>query len=53
MVDASPGEQYLASIYWVFQTLTTVGYGDIPAITTSERLISCFIMVLGKLLDPF
>jgi hypothetical protein len=41
-------QQYLASIYWVFQTLTTVGYGDMPAISTCEQIFAVIIMVLGK-----
>mmetsp|Transcript_5655 Transcript_5655/g.5165 ORF Transcript_5655/g.5165 Transcript_5655/m.5165 type:complete len:280 (+) Transcript_5655:859-1698(+) len=31
IVDDSYPYQYLTSVYWAFQTITTVGYGDIPA----------------------
>ena len=34
--DSSDGEIYLAAIYWAFQTLLTVGYGDIPAYTNGN-----------------
>ncbi len=35
--DSSNATLYLASIYWAFQTLLTVGYGDMGAFTTSKR----------------
>ncbi len=35
-IDAGNGSLYLASIYWAFQTLLTVGYGDCGAFTTSK-----------------
>jgi CRP-like cAMP-binding protein len=38
---------YLASLYWAFTTMTTVGYGDITPVTTSERLLAIVIMLFG------
>ena len=29
--DDSPYRQYIISYFWALQTLTTVGFGDIPA----------------------
>lgn len=35
------------SIYWAIVTLTTVGYGDISPQTTTGRLLSALVMILG------
>jgi len=35
------------SIWWVFVTVFTVGYGDIKPITVGGRLIAIFIMLVG------
>ena len=40
-------DRYIASIYWAFTTMTTVGYGDISATTRVERVIACFGMIVG------
>jgi hyperpolarization activated cyclic nucleotide-gated potassium channel 2 len=39
--------QYLGSLYWALQTLTTVGFGDICAIRTTEKVITIFWMIFG------
>lgn len=43
----TPLEQYLVSVYWAFQTITTVGFGDIAIGLTSEYLLSLAWMVFG------
>ena len=35
------------SIYWIIVTLTTVGYGDISAITPLCQCIASLIMIMG------
>ena len=47
LLDSSPGTQYLYALYWSTQTVVTVGYGDIPAVTSAEITLSLFWMVFG------
>lgn len=42
--------QYLTSFYWSITTLTTVGYGDISAVTNSEKVMSVFAELLGGMI---
>lgn len=37
----------MASFYWAFQTITTVGYGDINAETPGERVLAIIWMIVG------
>ncbi|CDW89227.1 cation channel family protein [Stylonychia lemnae] len=46
-LDKDPSVQYLASIYWALQTLTTVGFGDIYAKTIPEKVIAILWMIFG------
>eukprot|EP00948_MAST-09A_sp_MAST-9A-sp1_P001674 g1674.t1 len=43
----SLGDKYVASLYWSFSTISTVGYGDIAAVTNIEKWYSVFAMLLG------
>jgi CRP-like cAMP-binding protein len=47
VINAPTGTLYLASVYWSFSTITTVGYGDINASTDLEYGISIIAMLLG------
>jgi len=47
MLDSSMEMKYVYSLYWAFQTLTTVGYGDFGAYNTGEIAITCVWMFLG------
>ncbi|KAK3260018.1 hypothetical protein CYMTET_31011 [Cymbomonas tetramitiformis] len=40
-------DRYIATMYWAFTTMTTVGYGDISATTRAERVFAIFGMILG------
>lgn len=35
------------AFYWSAQTVITLGYGDIPAVTTAEMILSLFWMTFG------
>ena len=43
----SIAKKYSTSMYWAFQTLTTVGYGDVRAVRNDERIIAIIWMVFG------
>ena len=47
MRNEAPQFQYLLALYWVMQTTTTVGYGDINAVTNGERTFALVLMVFG------
>ena len=47
IIDKSGPYQYLVSVYWALQTLTTVGYGDIHAYSVSEKIAALVWMILG------
>lgn len=48
--DATVQTQYIASLYWTFTTMLTVGYGDIHATNTGERLYSALTMIFGAIM---
>ena len=44
---STAGNVYVASLYWTFTTITTVGYGDLTPQATSERAYAIFSMCIG------
>ncbi|MBZ0199305.1 MAG: cyclic nucleotide-binding domain-containing protein, partial [Ignavibacteriaceae bacterium] len=38
---------YVTALYWVIQTLTTVGYGDVPSVTTGQKIYTIVVMLFG------
>ncbi len=47
MLADQKSDHYIASVYWSFSTMTTVGYGDITPVSTGERLYACMAMIAG------
>lgn len=51
--DYSAFELYITSMYFTVTTITTVGYGDISAQNTAERIFCVFLMLLGVISFSF
>jgi hypothetical protein len=47
LVDTGQIKKYCYSLYWAFQTITTVGYGDFGANNFIEYFINIFMMIVG------
>ena len=44
---------YTTGLYWTVTTITTVGYGDISATNTAERIVASIIMIIGVIAFSF
>ena len=49
LLSSSFGDRYVAAIYYVMTTLTTVGYGDVPVTCHIERLFQIFNLIVGTI----
>ncbi|CAD7958568.1 unnamed protein product [Amoebophrya sp. A25] len=47
LISGVDNENYIASLYWSFTTMTTVGYGDVVPKSTAERIYCIFVMFIG------
>lgn len=47
MEDSLISERYIASLYWIVQTVVTVGYGDVGAGSQIERIMAIIAMFAG------
>lgn len=52
-VDEEASVIYIASMYFVLTTFTTVGFGDINGVTVSERLFCLLLMLVGAIAFSF
>jgi voltage-gated potassium channel len=46
-VDLNNLTKYVTSLYWVIETLTTVGYGETTPLTNSQHIYAMIIMLTG------
>jgi predicted membrane protein len=53
MQDFDNFELYIAAYYFTVTTITTVGYGDITATQTQERLVAILLMIFGVVAFSF
>ena len=47
LLDAGVPERYTAALYWAFATLTSVGYGDIKAVTSPGASMAALLHLLS------
>mmetsp|Transcript_21766 Transcript_21766/g.41522 ORF Transcript_21766/g.41522 Transcript_21766/m.41522 type:complete len:997 (-) Transcript_21766:389-3379(-) len=47
LLRESTYSKYVAALYWSMSTMTTVGYGDVAAVSDMERLLSVVLVMLG------
>lgn len=47
LLDSTLPDLYLFSIYFVMQTISTIGFGDIVPVTIYERIYTLFLMFIG------
>ena len=47
---SSKSTKWLRSVYWAVQSITSVGYGDIPAENPYTQVLSLFTMLIGVVL---
>jgi hypothetical protein len=46
-------KMYFISLYFVMQTITTVGYGDVSPTNTKERIFIVILMLVGVISFSF
>jgi hypothetical protein len=44
---------YIFALYWIFEVITTVGYGEFTGKCSIERLFSVIVMFIGVIFCSF
>jgi hyperpolarization activated cyclic nucleotide-gated potassium channel 2 len=52
-VDMNEYDLYITSFYFSVTTIVTVGYGDITAISSTEKIVAVFLMIIGVIAFSF
>mmetsp|Transcript_27100 Transcript_27100/g.78635 ORF Transcript_27100/g.78635 Transcript_27100/m.78635 type:complete len:731 (+) Transcript_27100:68-2260(+) len=47
LIDSGPAEQWVHSMYFILTVFTTVGFGDMSAVTVPEILYVAIVMAIG------
>ncbi len=53
IVDIDNYNLYVTSFYFSVTTIVTVGYGDITAISSTEKIVAVFLMIIGVIAFSF
>ena len=51
--DMTNYDLYVTSFYFSVTTIVTVGYGDITAISSTEKIVAVFLMIIGVIAFSF
>ncbi len=51
--DWEDGDLYVTSFYFSVTTIVTVGYGDITAVSSGEKIVCVFLMITGVIAFSF
>jgi len=52
-IQMKPYQRYIASMYYIVSSLTSVGFGNIAATTALEQMFSIVTMLLGGMTQFF
>ena len=47
MIEPNFGSYYIAAVYWIITTFTSVGYGEIRGYTIKENVFQIVLMMIG------
>ncbi|OQR95998.1 voltage-gated ion channel superfamily [Thraustotheca clavata] len=45
--STSSSTLYIASLYWSVMTIGTIGYGDVPIVSNTEKIVAILCMTIG------